>query len=59
MKPSPRFGLQPPEFWAHVKSISQQLGYTDKTTKQIKIHSIPAMILALQNLGLETRQLID
>lgn len=59
MKPDPRFLAQPLEFWAHVKSISQQLGYTDKATKQIKVHSIPSMVVALQKLGLQTQHLVD
>lgn len=59
MKPDPRFAAQPLEFWAHVKSISQQLGYTDKATKQIKVHSIPNMVSALQKLGLQTQHLTD
>jgi hypothetical protein len=31
MKPNPRFSQQPLEFWAHVRSLSQELGYTKKT----------------------------
>ena len=40
MKADKRFLNQPLDFWANIKLISQKAGYTDKKTKQIKIHTL-------------------
>lgn len=40
MLPDSRFSKMPLEFWAYVRTISEQRGYTDRSTKQIKTHSI-------------------
>ncbi len=37
MKPDPRFLRQPKDFWAHVRSISQKIGYTKTGTGYIKV----------------------
>lgn len=37
MKPNPDFLNQPLEFWANVRTISQEIGYTDRATKTILI----------------------
>lgn len=39
MKPNERFCGLPGEFWANVKLISQQLGYTERGTGQVKIYN--------------------
>ncbi len=45
MKPNPKFlHNAKPEFWANVKLISQRLGYTDRVTKQIKVHGLSNII---------------
>jgi hypothetical protein len=59
MKPDPRFVQQPLEFWAHVRSLSQQLGYTEKTTKQIKTHSSDDVVRALDKLELSSQHFLD
>lgn len=40
MKPESRFVLQTKEFWAHVRTISQEVGYTNRTTKAIYVPTI-------------------
>ena len=37
MKPDKRFVGLPKTFWAHVRSISEEIGYTDRKTKEIRI----------------------
>jgi hypothetical protein len=46
MKPDPRFLKQPKHFWANVRTISQQIGYTQRGTGQIKIPSLPDIVAA-------------
>ena len=52
MKADPRFLKQPKHFWANVRTISQQLGYTERGTGQIKIHSLAEIAAALAEIGL-------
>lgn len=59
MKPDPRFLNQPKHFWANVRSIGQHAGYTNRTTKQIQVHDLPAIVEALSQLGLATTHVID
>ena len=59
MKPNPRFAQQPLAFWAHVRSLSQELGYTEKTTRQIKTHSSDDVIRGLHKLGLTSDHFLD
>ncbi len=59
MKANPRFVNKPTSFWAHVRSISQQLGYTDRKTSQIRIPSIASIATALEELGLGNRHLVS
>ncbi len=54
MKPDPRFSQADKPFWAHVRTLSEKLGYTDRSTKSIRIYSFPQMIKALETLGLST-----
>lgn len=44
-------------FWAHVRTISQHVGYTARGTGQILIPSVEAIISAFHELGLETSHL--
>jgi hypothetical protein len=41
-------------FWAHVRSLSQHLGYTERGTGQIKVHKLKRLVEALEELGLKT-----
>ncbi len=52
MKPDLRFLRQSKPFWAHVRSISQRLGYTDRTTGDIKVPTLPEIETALRDLSL-------
>lgn len=52
MKADSRFINQPKEFWANVRTISQEVGYTERGACSIKIPSLPAMRLAFKRLGL-------
>jgi hypothetical protein len=59
MKPDPRFIQQPLEFWAHVRSLSQELGYTEKKTKRIRTYSSDDVIHALDKLGLSSQHFLS
>lgn len=59
MKADPRFLNQPKHFWANVRSLSQHLGYTNRKTKQIKVHDLAAIARALGELGLATGHVTD
>jgi hypothetical protein len=54
-----RFLKLPKHFWANVRSISQHLGYTNRKTKQIKVHDLADIVTALGEIGLGTGHVID
>ncbi len=57
MKPDQRFiGLEK-TFWAHVRSISQELGYTDRKTKKIRVPTLQELDEALNQLSLSNAHL--
>lgn len=59
MKPNPKYlNNTTPEFWANVKLISQKLGYTQKGTKRIKIHSIETILDLYQKLNFKTNKIV-
>ncbi len=53
------FSKQPKSFWAHVRTISQHVGYTDRKSGQVKIPSIADVTGAMHDLGLETTHIIS
>jgi hypothetical protein len=57
--PDPRFVRQPKAFWAHVRTISQHLGYTVRRAGTIKVFSLPDITRALRELGLSTDHILD
>lgn len=72
MKPDERFLKQDKSFWAHVRTISQQAGYTDKSKKaasdeeelkagvgRVKIPTLAEVIATFKELGLTTSHLIN
>ena len=59
MKPDQRFQKQPKHFWANVRTISQQLGYTERGKRVIKVPSLEKIRAALLSLGLESNHLLD
>ena len=59
MKADPRFLAQPKQFWANVRTISQEVGYTERGTKSIKIPSLKAIRHKFGRLGLSTTHIAD
>lgn len=59
MEPDGQFLRQPKHFWANVRTISQQVGYTDRSTSQIKVPSLADMAACLRGLDLETHHIQD
>ena len=53
MLPNPRFTRLPPAFWANVRSLSQQIGYTSRSTRNIKIPTAVEIKNAYEDLGLD------
>ena len=54
MQANPRFLNQPRKFWAHVKLLSQLIGYTDRATKTIRRYSLNDIYMAYHTAGLST-----
>ena len=59
MKPEKRFLNQPKHFWANVRTISQQAGYTVRNKRQIKIPDDDAMRQALGRVDLSDSHIWD
>lgn len=59
MKPDPRFVRQPKDFWAHVRTLSQRLGYTKRGTNTIKVPTIEEVVGALKSLSLTSDHVAD
>jgi hypothetical protein len=57
MKPDDRYADLPHSFWANVRTISEQVGYT--RDKQIKIPSLSDMQTAMHRLGLSSQHIVD
>lgn len=54
MKADPRFLKQTKAFWAHVRSLSQKIGYTKRGSESIKILTVDEVVRALAELSLRT-----
>ena len=54
MKADIRFLTQTKEFWANVRTISQEVGYTERGAKSIKIPTLHAIREEFARLGLST-----
>jgi hypothetical protein len=61
MRPDPRFLNLPKDFWANVRLISQEVGYTVtvKGRKEIKIPSLDEIRKAFAAISLDARHLAD
>jgi hypothetical protein len=59
MKPNPQFLNQPKSFWANVRTLSEAIGYTNKSDHQIKVPAPEEMCTALEKLGLDPAQIIN
>lgn len=57
MRPDPRFLLQPPEFWAYVRTIGQEVGYTESGRRKIKAPTLAEVRAAFDRLGLSVAQI--
>jgi hypothetical protein len=57
--PHRRFLNLPRNFWSNVRTISEQIGYTARGTKQIKVPTIPEIKTAFEKLGLSTAHLFS
>ncbi len=53
MIPDPRFVGKPKMFWAHVRSISEQVGYTARGTGTVKVPSFQEILTAMEQVGLQ------
>lgn len=59
MTPHPRFQNQPKHFWANVRTISQQVGYTARQTRQILVPDLDAIVRALKKVNLGQAHVVD
>ena len=59
MKADARFLNQPLDFWANIKLISQKSGYTDKKTKQVKVHTLEEIKAVYESNNLDCSQVIN
>ncbi|MBN2501009.1 MAG: hypothetical protein JXB38_09555 [Anaerolineales bacterium] len=59
MEPSKHFLKQPKSFWANVRSISEQTGYTDTVTGQVKFLSLDDILSALSSRNLSLSHVVD
>lgn len=57
MKANPRFLGQPNHFWAHVRTVGEQIGYTSET-HQIKVPAVPEIKRAFANTGLNSSAIV-
>jgi len=59
MKPDQRFLNQPKSFWAHVRTISEAVGYTDRANSEIKVAKSTEIQTALKRLELDSTRVIN
>lgn len=57
MNPNNKFIRLPKTFWANVRLISQEIGYTEKGTNQIKIPSMNSIESKLDKFGIDSKRL--
>jgi hypothetical protein len=48
-----------PHFWANVRIIGQELGYTERNRGLIKTYSVDEMLTSMSDIGLQTRHLVN
>lgn len=59
MKANPQFANLPKSFWATVRSLSQQIGYTRRGEGQVKVPSVGEMRQAFVKLSLDPTHVGD
>lgn len=57
MQADPNFLGQPPEFWANVRTISQEVGYTVRGRGTVRVPTMPEVRRAFEKLELSTRHI--
>ena len=58
MQPNPAFTGQGKDFWAHVRSLSQTIGYTSRGAGTIKVPTFQEVLEAMTKLGLSSDHLL-
>jgi hypothetical protein len=59
MKANPQYRHQDKKFWANVRTIGQEIGYTDKRRQQVRVYTIDDLKLAMSKANLGTEHLVD
>ena len=59
MKPDQRFLAQDKTFWANVRTMSEQAGYTERGEGVIKIPTLEEILAALTGITLGTSHIVD
>lgn len=59
MKPDERFLNLGKEFWANIRCITQNVGYTVRGSKNVKVPTLEDMINALQNMNLSVSHIVN
>jgi hypothetical protein len=59
MIPDPRFVKLPKHFWANIRTVSQQVGYTARGTAQISVPTVSQIRNALEGIGLTASHLMN
>lgn len=54
-----RFCGQPTKFWAYIRIIGEQIGYTQRKEKRISAPRIIDIVSGLEKIGLSSRELMD
>jgi hypothetical protein len=58
MKADPQYLRLPKDFWAHVRSLSQRLGYTN-AAQQVKVPTLAEMLDSLGRMGLSSEHVVQ
>ncbi len=58
MRAEGRFTRLPKEFWAHVRTLSEHIGYTDQK-RQVKVPTVADLKQAFSDLGFQSRLVLD
>lgn len=59
MKANAKFRNQDKKFWANVRIIGQEIGYTDRKTRQVRTYTIDDLKTAMLQSGLRISHLVD
>ena len=57
MLPNPKYLIPDKSFWAHIKFLSENLGYSDRGTSKLKSYTKEEVLKVMQLTGLETSHL--